>query len=372
MGRIRIAVVVLVVAGLVAVAPSSASALTLGTTTFPAGVTATGCPAGAFFTESATDSAYDYMVPAGGGQISSWSTSTTEATAGAPLTLLVLRPNGTEYTIVGFDSETLPTPLPASGIATFNLASPITVKGGELLGLYGSATTVACYFSGPAIPTAEMITAGAPVGAPSVGANYKSTVSAGSYLVNVAANLVQSLDAGVSGSATPSPITAGNAAEYAFTVTNGGLATGPITFTDAVPSGLSIISAVAGSGDCSTAGQAVTCMISGLTAGASAPVSIIVSASNPGSYADAASVSASLPDPNPANNSAAATLIVNPVPAPAAIPAPPAPPVLPLANCTVLQLAGAPLAVAKVVIPALNCKVGKITSKASKTVHKDL
>jgi hypothetical protein len=95
-------------------------------------------------------------------------------------------------------------------------------------------------------------------------------------------------------------------------------------------------------------------------------VSIIVSAPNAGSYADAASVSASLPDPNPANNSASATLVVN------APTAPPAPTPAPAPNCKVVQLAGTPLAVAKVVIGALNCKVGKITSKASKTVPKGL
>jgi hypothetical protein len=361
--RTRIAVVGLVVGGLLAMT-ASASALTLGTTTFPVGAVGTACTSsGAFYVQSATDSAYDYSVPSGGGQIDSWSTNTQEATAGAPLSLVVLRPNGAEYTVVGFDSETLPSPLPPSGIATFNIASPIAVNGGDLLGLYGNTSAAACSFKGgsPAIPAGEVISAGI-AGPPSVGLIYKPTVSAGGFLVNVAVDLVQSEDVSVTGSAMPSSITAGGVSAYAFTVTNGGVGSGPITFTDAVPSGLGILSAVAGSGSCSSAGQAVTCTISGLAAGASAPVSIIVSAPNAGSYADAASVSASLPDPNPANNSASATLVVN---------APTAPPA-PAPNCKVVQLAGTPLAVAKVVIGALNCKVGKITSKASKTVPKGL
>jgi hypothetical protein len=95
-----------------------------------------------------------------------------------------------------------------------------------------------------------------------------------------------------------------------------------------------------------------------LKPGTGAPVSIIVSAPTAGKYADTATVAGSLTDPNPANNVASATLTVN---APALTPPPP---------CKTIQLAGAPLALAKVVIPALNCTVGKVTSKASKTVRK--
>jgi hypothetical protein len=264
--------------------------------------------------------------------------------------------------VVGFDSETLPTPLPASGVATFNLAAPIAVSGGELLGLDVSAGTVACYFSGGTIPPADAISAGA---APSlsVGASYKpSTSGAPNFLVNVSAELVQSLDVGITGSAMPAAITAGGVSEYAFTVSNSGLVSRPINFIDAVPSGLKILSAVAGSGSCSTVGPTVSCMISGLPPGSSAPVSIIASAPTAGSYVDVATVSASLEDPNPANNTVSAPLTVNP---PAVTP----PAVTP---CKTIALAGAPLAVAKLVIPALNCKVGKVTSKASKTVHKGL
>jgi hypothetical protein len=353
---------------LAAVAPS-AQALRLGTTTVPSGATPNGCGGSYdFYVQNATDSAYQYAVPSGGGQISEWSANTTGAAIATPLSLLVLQPSGGSYKVVGFDSEALPSPLPVSGITEFALATPITVTGGELLGLYGASGTVACYFAGgSSIPAAEMISVGATAVAPSIGAIYSPSVSGGSILVNVSAELKQSFDAALSGAATPSTITAGGVSDYSFTVSNGGISAAPATFTDGIPSGLTVLSAVAGSGSCSTAGQTVTCAISSLPPGASVPVSIVVSAAGAGNYADTATVAAgseALPDRNPANNTAAATLTVS-------APSPGAPPPVPQ-KCKVVGLAGTPLTVAKAVIAALNCKVGKVTSKSSKSVHKGL
>ncbi|HWF34321.1 MAG TPA: PASTA domain-containing protein, partial [Solirubrobacteraceae bacterium] len=65
-----------------------------------------------------------------------------------------------------------------------------------------------------------------------------------------------------------------------------------------------------------------------------------------------------LTDPTPADNAATATLTVT------------APPVPPRPSCKTVKLAGAPLAVAKVALPALNCKIGKTTKKASKQIPK--
>ena len=174
------------------------------------------------------------------------------------------------------------------------------------------------------------------------------------------ADLAQSEDVAVSAAATPASITAGGLSEFLFTISNNGLASEPVTFTDTVPGGLSIISAVAGSGSCTVAGQQVTCTTTGLKPGSNAPVAILVSAPAAGSYPDTASVAlanTALADPNSANNSASTTLTV-------AAPAPPA--------CQTLKLARFPLAIAKTVLPALHCKVGKVTLKASRTVHKGL
>jgi hypothetical protein len=365
--RTRVAIAGLAASVLFAAMACSASALKLGTTTIPSGGSAAGCSgSGSLFLQAATDPSYQYSIPSGGGQIGSWSINTVSAAPGTPLTFLVLRPSGGGYKVAALDSETVPTPLPVSGIATFNLSTPITVSEGELLGLYGSVGTVACYFSGGTIPAAEVIGATIPAAAPSVGFAYTPSVAAQAILVNVAAELAQSLEVGITGSATPATITAGGVSEFAFKVSNGGISSAPVTFTDGVPSGLTILSAVAGSGICATAGQTVSCTIPNLEGGQSVPVSIIVAAPNAGGYSDTATVSttSALIDVNPANNTLGATLNVN-VPALA-----PVSPVVPAVQCKVVQLAGAPLAVAKLVIPALNCKVGKVTSKASKGVRK--
>jgi hypothetical protein len=360
--RIWLAAVGLVLGGFLALAPV-ASALTLGESTDPSTTSSIAevesCTANLFYTQLATDAAYSYTVPAGGGMITSWSTNTQGATAGAPITLLVLQPgSSSSYTVVGLDSVTLPNPLPTGNVATFNLTSPIAAAAGDVLGLYAPAGGANCFFESGPIPTAEEAVLGSAPTAPAVGSSYTATSPAPNTLIDVSANLVQSQDVEVSGAATPSSISAGGAAAYAFSVGNNGPDSLPTTFTDTIPSGLKILAAAAGSGSCTTAGQAVTCTITGLAAGTTTPVLIIVSAASAGGDTDTATVSSAFPDANPANNSATATLTVTtpPVPTPA--------------SCKVIKLAGAPLAVAKAALPALNCTVGKTTKKASKSVRK--
>jgi hypothetical protein len=353
--RLRVATVGLVTIGCLIVA-SSASALTLGTTTIPTGSSVVPCTNTDFFVQTTTDPSYSYAVPASGGEITSWSTNTSASAAGAPLTLLILQPVGAGYTVLTTDAETLPTPLPAGGVTTFTLAQPLTVASGDVLGLY-SPGTLMCVFTGGTIPIADAV-GGNTETSIAPGTNYPTlSFNVPGVLLNVSANLIQSEDVAVTGAAAPASITAGGAAEYAFSVANSGPETGAITFTDTVPGSLKILSAVAGSGTCSTAGQAVTCTITGLAVGATAPVSIIVSAPAAGTYPDTAAVAARL-DPTPADNTATATLTVT---APAVAPAP---------SCKTINLTRAPLAVAKAVIPALNCRVGKTTKKASKKIHK--
>jgi Domain of unknown function DUF11/PASTA domain len=364
---LQLAIAGAAVVGALVVTAASASALTLGNTTMPLGGGPAGCEPGEILIQTATDSAYSYTVPPPGGAIASWSINTLDATAGTPVTLVVLRSTVAKmYTVVDVDPETLPTPLPASGIATFKVAAPIVVTGGETFGLTSTAGTVLCAFGGGSLTTADTIgiaSLGGSKAIPIVGTSYEAAGNAENVLLNMSAELVQNQDVGVTGSATPSSITAGGLAEYAFTVSNGGVESGPITFSDAVPNGLTILSVAAGSGACTTAGQTVTCTITGLQPGSSSPVLIIVSAASAGSYADAASVSSAASDPNLANNSASATLLVSqPAPLTTTVQPP----------CKTVRLSGVTLSIAKVVIAALNCKVGKIKAAASKTVRKSL
>lgn len=72
------------------------------------------------------------------------------------MTLVVLRPlPGASYSVVGVDAQQLPTPLPSGNIASFTPTAPITVMGGETLGLYSTSGGDLCYWKGAATPAAD-------------------------------------------------------------------------------------------------------------------------------------------------------------------------------------------------------------------------
>lgn len=168
-------------------------------------------------------------------------------------------------------------------------------------------------------------------------------------------------DVGVTTSASPLNATAGYPALLSSVVSNAGPTTSDITFTDHVPAGLTIESVTVGSGACSTSGQVVTCKITGLSTGQSAAANIIVTPGTAGSYTNSVSAEPApgVPETNPANNSASATLHVAAVPA-----------VAPPAKCVVPNLKGTPVTVAEHVLSLLNCKVGKVRHAHSKHVRK--
>jgi serine/threonine-protein kinase len=167
-------------------------------------------------------------------------------------------------------------------------------------------------------------------------------------------------DAALTLTAGPASATTGQPAVITGTVTNDGPLSGPITFTDPVPSGLTVNAVGIGSGTCSTntAVDIVTCTTDGLAAHQSTPVVIAVTPTAAGTYKDSATVSLSGAgaDPNLANNSASATLTVTKAGTPT--------------QCVVPKLKGAPLALGKKVLPLLGCKVGKVKKSTSKSVAK--
>jgi uncharacterized repeat protein (TIGR01451 family) len=336
-----------------ALGSGSVQALTLGSVA-SLGAKLNACSSTPAFYANSSSVAPSYTVPAAGGAIESWSTGTTGATAGAPVGMLVLHPVGSSFEVVAFNARTLPTPLPPGGAAVFPLATPILVHSGDVLGLYGSSTATTCYYEsgnetdlmsiGYAAETAPGTTL-APIG------------SGGKYRVNVSAALSQSEDASLSATAQPATITAGGVSIFRLTIANTGPSSAPITVTDVVPPGLGVLSAAADSGSCVPAGQTVTCTVN-LGAGASSEEDIAVSAGAAGTYANAALAASAITDPNPANNGASATLTVNPAPS------------SPPAACKLIALAGAQLSLAKAVVPALGCTLGKLIPKASKKVAK--
>jgi hypothetical protein len=331
-------------------ASASASVVTLGETASGSG---TLCHAGDFYTV-ASPATPSYTIPAGGGAIDKWSTATFGGSAGAPITLLVLEPTegGSPYQLVAFDTESLPTAFQLDNQTTFTPASPIEVPAGAVLGLWSSAGTEECSFA----DAADTITSGTSP-APVDGATYTG-FSGGHSALNVSADLVQGVDAGLTLAAPPASTTAGAVAAFNFSLTNAGPSSDRTAFSDTVPKGLSIVAAITGSGSCSTSGQVVTCTTESIAPGSKIPISILARTSVPGSFADTASVASStLADPNSANNLASAHLTVTPAPAAAR-------------SCRVVSLKGLALRTAKALLRDLSCAIGKVSKKSSKTVPK--
>jgi uncharacterized repeat protein (TIGR01451 family) len=296
-------------------AAASAQALTLGDTTLPTGSTlGPVCGASGAYAEivqTGTDASYKYTVPVGGCTVSSWSVNTSGATAGTPYELLIARPSGANYQIVGTDSEQLPA-APLSAIATFTLANPITVQAGDALGVvvapHGKNTVHCRFLSGPLTGT-DMVGSGfvgTGVSNPTVGGSFVALNPTPNELVNVSATLVQRNDVGIAQKVQSASTVAGNDAAFVLSITNSGSAQSPATFSDTIPSGLTIQSVSAGTAPCSISGQTVTCMLSG----APASVAIVVSAPKAGVYTNTATVATTPPDSNSANNRSTGTLTV--------------------------------------------------------------
>ena len=174
--------------------------------------------------------------------------------------------------------------------------------------------------------------------------------------LNVAAAVVQGEDAGVTTSASSGTL-AGGQAPLSSTVTNAGPLSGPITFTDNVPAGLTVTAAVAGQGTCTVSGQQVTCTVGGLNPGTSVPVDIVVVVASAGSFGNSVAVSTARPDPNVSNNAATATLVVAAVPVVNPVVSSPSAP-----KCVVPNLRSTPKPIATRVLTLLGCKVGRTRS----------
>ena len=346
--------------------------VTLGSTTEPSGAEADQCFAGGsgsadIFAQITDDPSTPYTVPSGGGEITSWSTAIADDIASTPLTLVAVRPEGgSQYAIVGADAETLPNPLPAGGVATFTLAQhPIVVRDGDVLGLYSSDIgfdAPICSWYGNNDPASvpfddSGITLADPT-FPAAGQSVQSDATVGASgtgtMLDVAATVVQRQDVGVLTTATPPHAAVHLPVLLSSTVTNGGPSSAPITFTDKVPAGLSVDSAAAGDGTCATSAQTVTCTVTGLDAGQSVPVNVVVTPNKTGNFVNGVSVSAPFPDPIGGNNSASAMFAVGSSTSGA---------------CVVPKLRNTPSSVARTVLKDLGCKV-KIAHQRSRRVHK--
>lgn len=139
-------------------------------------------------------------------------------------------------------------------------------------------------------------------------------VSSAHANVQCGATQPPSADLAVTGSATPNPVAPGGILTYAITVTNHGPDAAPgVALNDALPTGVTPLTAVASQGTCSL-GPVLSCGIGALAMGQSAQVTITAHVNaTQGMLADSASVASGVSDPTPANSSIAFTTPVQAV-----------------------------------------------------------
>ncbi len=182
--------------GALALPASASAAATIGAT---GGNGATDCPPDFTWAQDSTAvGSPTYVVPAGGGVITSWSHDRGPALATAQLRLKIFRktaPN-TYLTVGQSDFETLAT----AGVNTF--ATRIEVQGGDILGLRLTAAPVSCRRSGSTGDAAVASGPGQPdplIGSP------VSLGTVGPYLLNLAATVEPDCDSDGLGDETLDP-----------------------------------------------------------------------------------------------------------------------------------------------------------------------
>jgi uncharacterized repeat protein (TIGR01451 family) len=122
-------------------------------------------------------------------------------------------------------------------------------------------------------------------------------------------------DTAVAVQASASTVQAGSDVTFTVTASNGG--PDPATavqVTNALPDGLSFVSAQTTAGSC-TGASTVTCSIGTLDPGTSDTITIVAHADQPGDATVSSTVASGATDPDPSNNQASATISVTPQPA---------------------------------------------------------
>ena len=112
---------------------------------------------------------------------------------------------------------------------------------------------------------------------------------------------------------SPDPVLVGQQVTYNLTVGNAGprAATGTVV-TQTLPAGMIFDSATPSQGTCGAAGSTVTCQLGTVGNGAAATIQVKGRPQSTGSISSSATVSSSVNDPTPGNNTAAAATTVNP------------------------------------------------------------
>ena len=117
-------------------------------------------------------------------------------------------------------------------------------------------------------------------------------------------------DVSVTMTATPTSVAQNANLTYTITVTNNGpLNATNVAATDAFPAGVNFVSSATTAGSCSGT-TTVSCNLGTLNSGASATITIVVTATQAGTLANTVNATSNVPDPNTSNNSATTSTTV--------------------------------------------------------------
>jgi uncharacterized repeat protein (TIGR01451 family) len=120
-----------------------------------------------------------------------------------------------------------------------------------------------------------------------------------------ATNVDPAADLSLGMSASPDPVSIGDALTYTLAVTNGGPSSATnVTLADSVPVGTRIESATPSQGNCTETAPTISCDLGGLASGESAAVELEVVALSAGVITNTATVAASEADPTSEDNEA--------------------------------------------------------------------
>jgi len=154
------------------------------------------------------------------------------------------------------------------------------------------------------------------------GPNDAGSIAGGWFLSITTSNVVcctgsfVSSDLAIGETLLPGLVNLGSNLTATLSVTNlGPGAASGVVVTDALPAGLSFVSAVATQGTCTNSGNVVSCSLGTMTNGAVAFVTVVATASSAGVVSDTATVGSASADFVTTNNSASATALVNSFPA---------------------------------------------------------